>query len=218
MINKGCRNIVIHSKAMSPESLKKYAQQLPGMVVINRHIPEIEQQCVWLENTEGTYQATRYLIEQGHRKIGFLATELNIDDKNERFEGYRKAMEEAGITLNPDWVEEVPPGEQGGAIGAANFLNKGLPVTALIAYNDYFAAAAIQVFSEHGVKVPEHLSVIGFDDVLPQCYFNPKLTTIRSPIESMAMNAALLSVEGISSPVSRCFKPLLIKRDSVDPI
>ena len=215
MINKSCRHIVFHSKAMSENALIKYARQLPGLVIINRHIKEIEQQCVWLENTKGTYQATRYLLEQGHRRIGFLGLELDIDDQTERFAGYRQALQEAGIRLNSDWVEEVPTGEQGGALGATNFLNKGLPVTALVAYNDYFAAAAMQVFKEHGVKVPEDLSVIGFDDVLPQCYFNPRLTTIRSPIESMAMNAALISVEGKKSPVARRFQPLLVKRDSV---
>lgn len=116
--------------------------------------------------------------------------------------------------MNPDWIEEVPFGEPGGALAATNLLNKGLPVTAMVAFNDFYAAAAMQVFKEHGVAIPEQLSIVGFDDVLPQCYFSPKLTTIRSPIESMAMNAARLSLEGTDSSLSRVFHPLLIKRDS----
>lgn len=111
----------------------------------------------------------------------------------------------------------MPFGEQGGALAATNFLNKGLPMTALVAFND-FAAAAIQVFKEHGISVPEQLSIVGFDDVLPQCYFSPKLTTIRSPIESMAINAARISLEGKNCAVSRAFHPLLIKRESVRPL
>ncbi|MGV2987732.1 substrate-binding domain-containing protein [Vibrio sp. E150_011] len=218
MLSKGCRNIVIHSKVMSDKSLVEYAKQLPGLVVINRLVPTIEEQCVWLDNSEGTYQATQHLIEQGHRKIAFLSCDTEVDDKFLRFDGYRRALDDAGIEFNPDWVEEVPFGEQGGALAATNFLNKGLPMTAMVAFNDFFAAAAIQVFKEHGVSIPEQLSIIGFDDVLPQCYFSPKLTTIRSPIESMAINAARISIEGRQSAVSRSFHPLLIKRDSVMPV
>lgn len=217
MISKGCRNIVIHSKVMSDQALIQYAKQFPGLVIINRCVPTIEDQCVWLDNSEGTYQATKHLIEQGHRRIAFLSCDMEVDDKFLRFNGYRRALDEAGIEFNPDFVEEVPFGEQGGALAATNFLNKGLPMTALVAFNDFFAAAAIQVFKEHGVSVPEQLSIVGFDDVLPQCYFSPKLTTIRSPIESMAINAARISLEGKNSTVSRAFHPLLIKRESVMP-
>ncbi|MGF1724215.1 substrate-binding domain-containing protein [Photobacterium nomapromontoriensis] len=217
MLSKGCRNIVIHSKAMSNEVLIRYAQQLPGLIVVNRHVPEIASQCVWLDNSEGTYKATRHLIEQGHQRIAYLSCEMDIDDKFTRFDGYRRALDEADIDLNPDWIEEVPFGEPGGALAASNLLNKGLPVTALVAFNDFYAAAAIQVFKEQGIAIPEQLSVVGFDDVLPQCYFSPKLTTIRSPIESMAINAARLSLEGTDSSLSRFFHPLLIKRESVQP-
>lgn len=88
-------------------------------------------------------------------------------------------------------------------------------MTALVAYNDFFAAAAIQVFADHGISVPDRLSVVGFDDVLPQCYFTPRLTTVRSPIESMAIHAARLCVEGFESGVSTRFQPLLVRRNSV---
>ncbi|MGF1687677.1 substrate-binding domain-containing protein [Photobacterium japonica] len=214
MLNKGCRNIVIHSKAMSDDALIRHAEQLPGFIVVNRHVPAIASQCVWLDNSEGTYKATQHLIELGHTRIAYLSCEMEVDDKFDRFDGYRRALEEAGIDVNPDWIEEVPFGEPGGALAATNLLNKGLPVTAMVAFNDFYAAAAMQVFKEHGVAIPEQLSIVGFDDVLPQCYFSPKLTTIRSPIESMAINAARLSLEGTDSPLSRIFHPLLIKRDS----
>ncbi|UJZ95830.1 LacI family DNA-binding transcriptional regulator [Photobacterium damselae subsp. damselae] len=215
ILSKGCRNIIVHSKAMTDEMLIRYAKQHPGIIIINRHVAEIESQCVWLDNSAGTYLATKHLIEQGHRKIAYLSCEMEVDDKFDRFNGYQQALAEAGIEFNPDWVEEVPFGEPGGAEAAINLLNKGLPVTALVAFNDFYAAAAMQVFKEHGIEIPQRLSIVGFDDVLPQCYFSPKLTTIRSPIESMAMNAARLSLEGCELPVSNTFHPLLIKRDSV---
>ncbi|WP_067515715.1 LacI family DNA-binding transcriptional regulator [Endozoicomonas ascidiicola] len=218
LLSKGCRNIVMHSKAMSDERLTHFASKLPGLVVVNRRVHEIEEQCVWLENRKGTYLATKHLLDQGHKKIGYISCEMDIDDKAERYSGYQLALEEAGIPVNPDWVEEVPFGELGGALAATNLLNKGLPITGLVSYNDFFAAAAIQVFSEHDISVPERLSVVGFDDVLPQCYFTPRLTTIRSPIESMAMNAARLCIEGPDSGVCRRFEPLLVRRESVATI
>ncbi|WP_419533899.1 LacI family DNA-binding transcriptional regulator [Endozoicomonas sp.] len=215
LLNKGCRNIVMHSKAMSDDQLIRIASKLPGFVIVNRYVPGMEEQCVWLENRKGTYLATKHLLDHGHRNIAYISCELEIDDKAERFFGYQKALEEAGISVNPDWVEEVPFGEHGGALAATNLLNKGLPVTALVAYNDFFAAAAIQVFADHGISVPDRLSVVGFDDVLPQCYFTPRLTTVRSPIESMAIHAARLCVEGPESGVSTRFQPLLVRRSSV---
>lgn len=215
ILSKGCRNIVLHSKAMTDDMLIHYAKQHSGIIMINRHVSEIESQCVWLDNSAGTYLATKHLIEQGHRKIAYLSCEMEVDDKFDRFNGYQQALIEAGIELNPDWIEEVPFGEPGGAEAAINLLNKGLPVTALVAFNDFYAAAAMQVFKEHGIEIPQRLSIVGFDDVLPQCYFSPKLTTIRNPIESMAINAARLSLEGENLPVSNAFHPLLIKRDSV---
>ena len=63
----------------------------------------------------------------------------------------------------------MPFGEEGGSLAATNLLNKGLPVTALVAYNDFFAAAAMQVFTDHDISIPAQLSIIGFDDVLPAC-------------------------------------------------
>ncbi len=215
MLSKGCRNIVIHSKVMSDESLIHYVRSHPGIVIINRCVPGVESQCVWLDNSEGMYQATKHLIEQGHQRIGFLSCDIEVDDKFHRLDGYKRALEDHGIEFTSDLVEEVPFGEQGGALAATNFLNKGLPMTAMVAFNDFFAAAAIQVFKEHGIQIPQQLSVVGFDDVMPQCYFSPKLTTIRSPIESMASNAARISLEESSDAISRAFHPLLIKRDSV---
>ncbi|OED48106.1 LacI family transcriptional regulator [Endozoicomonas sp. (ex Bugula neritina AB1)] len=215
LLNKGCRNIVMHSKMMSDQTLLKYASHLPGLIIVNRCIKGMESQCVWLKNSHGTYQSTQHLIKQGHRRIAYIGCELELDDKEERLAGYKSALSDAGIPLNRDWLEEVPFGENGGALGAINLLNKGMPVTAVVAFNDYFAAAAIQVFRDHEILVPDQLSVVGFDDVLPQCYFTPKLTTIRSPIESMAMNAARLSIEGSKIDISHEFYPLLVQRDSV---
>ena len=216
LMSKGCRNIIIHSKAMTDDSLIHYANQLPSMIIINRHVKGIDNQCVWLDSSEGTYLATKHLIEQGHKKIGYLSCEMILDDKLDRFYGYQRALNEANIAFNSDWVEEVPFGEQGGATAATNLLNKGLPITALVAFNDFYAAAAMQVFKEHNIDIPQRLSIVGFDDVLPQCYFTPKLTTIRNPIESMAINAARMSLEGTNHSLSNIFYPILIKRDSVE--
>lgn len=90
-------------------------------------------------------------------------------------------------------------------------------MTALVTFNDFYAAAAMQVFKEHGIDIPNRLSIIGFDDVLPSCYFSPCLTTVRNPVEIMASNAARLSIEVESQDVLRDFYPILIKRDSVMP-
>ncbi|UJF18532.1 substrate-binding domain-containing protein [Vibrio sp. SS-MA-C1-2] len=215
LLSKGCKNIILHSKGLSDSQLIEYAKKIPTLTIVNRYIKQIEKQCVWLDNSEGTYLATLHLIEQGHTRIAYISCEAEIDDKTLRFDGYCRALESAGLTVNPDWVEEAPFGDNGGVIAASNLLNKGLPVTAIVSYNDYFAAAAMQVFKSHDIDIPNEISIVGFDDILPQCYFSPALTTIRNPIESMASNATLISLNGFSSEISREFHPILIKRDSV---
>ena len=214
-LDKGFKNIILHCKAMSDESLLKYVAKEPGIILINRYIEEVEAQCIWLDNQKGGYLATKHLLEQGHRNIAHITVDQDISDKRERIEGYKRALLEFGVTPNPDWTEEVQISEKGAILGATNLLNKGAPITAVVAYNDFFAASAIQAFKEHDIKVPEEISVVGFDNTLPQCYFSPKLTTVHNPIESMAMNAAKLSLDGLDSPVSKCFKPLLKRRESV---
>ena len=166
--------------------------------------------------------ATRHLLELGHRHIAFLSSDHAIEDAMLRHQGYQDALAEAGLSADPELVESGMPNEEGGERAMLNLLAKGLPITAVVAYNDAMAAGAISVLADNGLKVPEEVSVVGFDDIIYARYLRPKLSTMRYPIELMAAQAAKLALQlaaGDSETVqSRIYTPTLINRHSVAPV
>ncbi len=219
LINNRCKSLIIHSKALSNDELIAFSKEAPGMVFINRHIPEIAERCIYLDNQHGAYLATEYLIKHGHRAIGFLASNQDIEDTQQRLAGYRAALEANGIPISESLIESGSPDEKGGESAMTSLLSKGLPITAIAAYNDYMAAGGMAVLEENQYKLPEMMSVIGFDDGLIARYLTPKLTTIRYPIQIMAEKATLLALnladENVKPVDTFRFSPTLVRRNSV---
>lgn len=217
LLTHGCRNIVIHSKALPDKALAELCNKHPGITIIGRKIEAVIDRCVWLDSTPGTYQATQHLINRGHTRIGFINLAFQCDDKLSRLGGYLNAMKDNGLDVDPEWIQDADWVEAGGRAAARRLLSLGLPITALLAFNDVYAASALREFQSRGVRVPEQLSIIGFDDVMEQCYFSPALTTLKYPIAKMARKAALLSLNDNrdSHPNGHCYYPTLIHRESV---
>ena len=222
LIGKRCEALVVHSKALSDQELVDYAAQVPGMVFINRDIPALPGRCIALNNRLGTAMATRHLLEVGHQKITFLCSDHHIEDASSRLAGWQDALADAGIAPGGEWVEFAAPSEEGGEQAMLNLLAKGLPLTAVVAYNDAMAAGAISVLADNGFRVPEDVSVVGFDDLVYARFLRPKLTTLRYPIELMAAQAARLALQLAAgeavAPESRLYTPLLVSRQSVNAI
>ncbi|OXS13635.1 DNA-binding transcriptional regulator GalS [Zobellella denitrificans] len=222
LISKRCEALVVHSKALSDAELIDYALRHPGMVLINRDIPALKGRCIALNNQQGTLVATRHLIELGHRHIAFLCSDQAIEDSVARRQGYEEALREAGLGVEAELVEQGPPNEEGGERAMLNLLAKGAPLTAVVAYNDAMAAGAISVLADNGLRVPEEVSVVGFDDLIYARYLRPKLSTLRYPVELMAAQAARLALAlAAGQPVpedSRQYIPPLINRHSIAPV
>ncbi|WP_427981991.1 substrate-binding domain-containing protein [Agarivorans sp.] len=218
LLEQRCEAIVVHSKALSEQALIGYAEAVPGLVLINRYIPAIAHRCVWLDNQAGGEAAARYLLSLGHRNIACITSNYDIEDPRLRLAGIQDALQQQGLSLNEQASAE--PNEIGGEQAAQNLLARGLNFTALIVYNDAMASGVISVLCDNGYRVPEDVSVVGFDDVLLSRYLRPKLTTMRYPIEMMAMEAAEMALKlANQEPVASLHKylPTLVKRDSVAP-
>ncbi len=223
LINSRCESLVLHSKGMSDSELTKLAHEVPGMVLINRIVPEISSRCIALDNRRGSYIATEYLIQNGHRHIGYICSSHGIDDAEDRLAGYFDALRDHGIEIKQDYVEFGEPDELGGEQAMVNLLAKNTPITAVATYNDYMAAGCLVLLQENGVRVPEDMSVIGFDDGHMARFVYPRLTTIRYPIQLMANEAVKLSLqlannEKIDRPENKLFMPTLVRRSSVGRI
>jgi LacI family transcriptional regulator len=218
LISKRCEALIIHSKALSNEELTAYAKKFPGMIFINRLLPEIPSRCIWLDNYYGSYTVTQHLIELGHRHIACVASKYDIEDAYERIRGYRDAIQELG--LNPDEiaVERAEPNEEGGEQAIQDLLGRGMPFTAVVAYNDAMATGIISVLIDNGFRVPEDVSVVGFDDVIFARFSRPKLTTMRYPISMMATKATQMALRLATGEApestAQVFRPVLVRRQS----
>ncbi|GGW81020.1 LacI family DNA-binding transcriptional regulator [Alteromonas halophila] len=212
--------MVVHSKTLDDDTLIAFANQIPGFVLINRYIPAIANRCVWLDNVTGGRLMAEYAIRQGHEHLALISSHYQIDDPAQRLEGIRLATSNAGLTLPDSMIEYATPDQEGGELAMQNLLATGTHFTALLAYNDAMAAGAMAVMQDHGIDVPEQVSIIGYDDVLLAKYCRPKLTTLRYPIEMMAAKAAELALKyasGTAPEEGLTFKytPTIVKRDSV---
>lgn len=219
LINQGCESIVAHVTRMSDADILRYAAHTPAMVVINRYLPAIANRCIWLDNVSASQAATRMLIERGHRNIACITTDLPIDDRKQRLEGYRTAMAEAGIAVPGGWIISVPFNEQGGEAAAEKILSSKQAFTAALTFNDVMAAGMMRTFRQRRMNLPEDISIVGFDDVALAKYLHPPLTTVHYPIEKMARRAANLALQLNSgtavTPQNNRFSAELILRDSV---
>ncbi|EGT3622544.1 transcriptional regulator [Morganella morganii] len=219
LMNSRCDACVIHAKALSDEELRGYAAEMPSMVFINRVIPGLENRCVALDNRRGSQLATQYLLKQGHRHIACLSSSHTIEDSTQRLAGYRDALAEAGCELPDAYIAAGEPVAEGGEAAMSAILSLSLPVTAVVAYNDFMAAGALSVIEANGLRAPEDISVIGFDDSMIARYIQPRLTTIRYPVDMMAQTATQLALALASSQTlpfcPPCYTPVLVLRHSV---
>ncbi|MGE0969793.1 HTH-type transcriptional regulator GalS [Klebsiella sp. WOUb02] len=219
LIRQRCSALIVHSKALSDEEFGDFMQHIPGMVLINRIVPGYEHRCVGLDNVSGALMATRMLLNHGHQRIGYLSSNHGIEDDSLRREGWFKALQEQSIIAPDSWVGSGSPDMQGGEAAMVELLGRNLGLTAVFAYNDSMAAGALTTLKDNGIVVPQHLSLIGFDDIPISRYTDPQLTTVRYPIMSMAKLATELALLGAAGKLDHdarhCFMPTLVRRHSV---
>lgn len=136
-------------------------------------------------NWQGGYEATQYLIQLGHRRIGILTGNMEMDSAHDRLEGYKAALRNAGIGIDASLIFQGDYHESSGVEGAAALLNLPQPPTAIFASNDIMALGVLEMARTRGLSVPGHLSVVGFDDIPMASLSWPRLTTVRQPLAEM---------------------------------
>ncbi|EBR1431346.1 TPA: substrate-binding domain-containing protein [Klebsiella pneumoniae] len=220
LLRHQCAGIVVHAMKLSDEELAHFMDHVPGMVIISRTVPGYESRCVNLDNRFGAALATNHLIQQGHRSIAYIGSMQQIADAIERQQGYTDALIQNGIPVDERLIIQSSPDELGGERAVIELLNQGRKMTGIVCYNDPIAVGALSTLIDNDIKVPNQISVIGFDDVLIN-YLQPRLTTIRYPVVEMARQAARLAIalaHGEPAPdVTNLFTPTLVRRYSVAP-
>jgi LacI family transcriptional regulator len=197
-------------------------------VMIARELQTDTVSSVIVDNEMGAYSAIEHLHSLGHRKIAFIRGPKTLADSAPRWQGIRSFAKSTGLALDPRLIVDLPEsGDPISSFEAGHKLTEELikqkrPFTALMAFDDMTAFGAIRALAKAGLRVPEHCSVIGFDDVAASSLYTPALTTIRQPMEAMGAMAANLAIEGINavlekreiSAVHRKMAPELAVRES----
>jgi LacI family transcriptional regulator, galactose operon repressor len=150
---------------------------------------------VTVDNEEGAYQATRYLLELGHRRIACIAGQLHVTSGVERLKGFKHALREAGVSIAPEYIQEGRFDRLSGYEKALMLLQFSPRPTAIFAANDLVALGVLAALRELGLRCPEDLSLVGFDDLELASFTNPALTTVAQPAYQMGARAAALLFE-----------------------
>jgi LacI family transcriptional regulator len=151
-------------------------------------------------NRQGAYEATKYLIDLGHQRIGFVTGLPGLSSAAERLEGYRMALKDHGIELSRELIAEGNFLQQGGYLAGQKLLDLAIPPTAIFAANDLSAFGVMEVIRERGLQIPNDISIIGFDDIPQASITYPKLSTVRQPLEQMGNAAVLMLLEHLEDP------------------
>jgi DNA-binding LacI/PurR family transcriptional regulator len=197
-------------------------------VAVAGHRPCAGVTNIVLDHTAAAFSALRHLLENGHREFAFMKGPVMSSDTESRWRSIVEASRELGIRIHPDLVVELNDPQACAARApeyaypfAKELLSRNRTFTAPFAFNDNSAIAAISVFQDAGLRVPENVSVIGFDDIPLAVYSNPTLTTVRQPLQKMGDIAArtlLDRIENRSEYVEEiAIEPELIVRQSTGP-
>lgn len=159
------------------------------IVLVNDQYPGEFVHSVLIENVEGTRAAVEHLIELGHRRIAYVGDRFGYQSDAERLAGYKQALAQAGIEFVAALAVEGD-GRAEAAIEAVNaLLALPAPPTAICCYNDMTALGAMRAIHARGLRVPEDISLAGFDDLFFAAYLQPPLTTVRQPMRRMGQMA-----------------------------
>jgi LacI family transcriptional regulator len=155
------------------------------LVVVDSYHPSVEADFFYTNDVIGSHEATRHLIEAGYRRIGHLMGPKGHFLAELRLHGYRRAMREAGITVEANWIVEAGTSAEAGHKALMALLRQDLTIDAVFAYNDMVALGAMRALSEIGRRVPQDFGVAGYGNHIVAAYAQPSLTTVDSDPEGL---------------------------------
>jgi DNA-binding LacI/PurR family transcriptional regulator len=183
-----------------------------------------------VDNKQATFAALEHLLQLGHKRIAFFKGHRGSADTEHRWKGIMQAASRLGIEVRPELMVQLeqdsanpgPSVPEEGYVSAKKLLATGWRFTALFAFNDISAIGAVRAFRDAGLRVPEDVSVVGFDDIQAAAYLTPRLTTVRQPLRQMGETAAKQLLERISNGTGRgpqliSLAPELVVRESTGP-
>jgi DNA-binding LacI/PurR family transcriptional regulator len=209
--------LLISTHAGDPLPAALMAEDLPA-VLSARPADGLSISYVDVDSTAGAGLAVSHLLSAGRTRIATIAGPQDMPAGQDRLAGYRSTLEAVGIPVRPELIVHGTFEAGSGARAAEELLGREVPFDGLFVASDLMAAGALPVLREHGLRVPEDVAVVGFDDSVAALDCRPPLTTVRQPVEEMAEALTELLLDRIADagmPVTtRIFTPTLVCRES----
>ncbi|XTZ38547.1 DNA-binding transcriptional regulator CytR [Salmonella enterica] len=222
IISKQIDGMVLLGSRLPFDASLEGQRNLPPMVMANEFAPELELPTVHIDNLTAAFNAVNYLQEQGHQLIGCIAGPEEMPLCHYRLQGYVQALRRSGITVNPHYITRGDFTFAAGAQALEQLLTLPKPPTAIFCHSDVMALGALSQAKRRGLRVPEDLSIIGFDNISLAEFSDPPLTTVSQPRYEIGRESMLLLLEQLQghsvSSGSRLLDCELILRGTTQPL
>jgi LacI family transcriptional regulator len=220
LVSRNCDALIVHVEALRDKFLVEHNKKSTPLVVVNRKVRGLADRCFSLDNELGGYLAAQSLLRHDHRRIAYISGPLDWSDAQQRLQGHKRALTEAGVAFDQRLLYEGDYHGTGGSEALTHLFAKGIPFSAVVCANDEMAAGAMAAAHDRGLRLPEQLSIVGFDDAPISRYVYPKLSTVHYPITDMSRMAARWVLKnvyrqaGLEVP-QQLFEPNFVERDSI---
>lgn len=222
LMNFDCDGVILHADLLTETELNDLMKHYPHSVIMNRRVENFENRCVYFDNVKGGALAALHLIENGHRHIAMVTGPKHFFEVADRSSGFINQM--VASKLNANLVVEIEGDfcNDGGAMAMSKLTRLEEPVTAVFFHNDEMAIGAIGWCRDHGIRVPEDMSIIGFDDLPIYQHTIPQLSSIRQPLAQIGKASAQCLINLLNDSdapdvpqTEQYFSPQLVDRASV---
>lgn len=220
LIHKGVDGIIFSTPEVGDRNIRDLMKDHPNLsvVLLGSTVRGVQLDAILVDNLEGGYMATIHLLDRGHRRIAHITGQENSFATIERKKGYLDAMEEYEATVKAEWIITDEFKIDSGYKNAVNLLDQKERPTAIFAGNDAIATGVYRAARELDIRIPEDLSVVGFDDSEYAQILYPMLTTVRTPIYDMGKRAVEFGIQSIEGKKKYketiVFRPTFIERES----
>ena len=203
LIRQRVNGVILVPTGQSAENVHRLLEQQVPVVLADRDLPDLAISRVLNDNFHGGYEGARHLLSLGHRRIGVIGGPDYSYPMRQRINGIRQAFRDARVAHDPDLMSIGTLQQfEMGYTAARSLLSKSPRPTAIFALTDVMAVGVLHAAYEEGLRLPEELSVMGFDDIPLASYSIPELTTIAQPIYDMGESAARILLRQMQKPDS----------------
>lgn len=210
--------ILVLGTDLTEEQALLIRAHVPQALFIDTYFENITSDFITMDNYQGAYLAGKYILAQGYHKIGYFASEKITSNFNERRRGFQAALKGGNVTVAPEHFYYIPPtGLEAHDIDVQQIVTD-LP-EAIFCEDDYIAIRLLKAVQEAGLKVPEDIAIMGFDDIYEDTLVSPELTTIHVSVEQMVQQALYQLTQRLHSrewnPQKTLFATTLKRRQSL---